>query len=223
MAPERDTPLFSGWDLAALAGLLGLAGWYERLRPLLPDPVPVHFDALGRANGWAPKSELPWLLFGVPLLAWAVLLGVDAASRWVPREARGPGFSAKPLRGLLVLGLFLLMGACLAVPFQGPPAMFAGLGALAVCAGAGVALLLRDSLRALDEFRARPEDPRRQDVSGHYRLGLFYVNPEDPRLWVEKRMGFGWTLNFARPAAILVMLLLLAPLFIALGLAQGRR
>jgi uncharacterized membrane protein len=25
------------------------------------------------------------------------------------------------------------------------------------------------------------------------------VNPEDPALLVEKRFGFGWTLNFANP------------------------
>jgi len=31
--------------------------------------------------------------------------------------------------------------------------------------------------------------------------GLFYINPNDKRLWVEKRFGYGWTLNFARPIA----------------------
>ncbi len=36
---------------------------------------------------------------------------------------------------------------------------------------------------------------------GHWVAGVFYYNPQDPSLWVEKRYGFGWTLNFARPAS----------------------
>lgn len=32
-------------------------------------------------------------------------------------------------------------------------------------------------------------------------LGMFYFNPDDPALWVEKRFGVGYTVNFARPTA----------------------
>ncbi len=32
-------------------------------------------------------------------------------------------------------------------------------------------------------------------------LGMLYFNPEDPALWVEKRFGVGYTVNFARPTA----------------------
>ncbi len=47
--------------------------------------------------------------------------------------------------------------------------------------------------------------------------GTFYYNPDDPAIWVEKRMGIGWTTNMARPAAwvILGAFLLLALLFFA--------
>ena len=33
-----------------------------------------------------------------------------------------------------------------------------------------------------------------------YRLGLFYLNRDDPAVVVPKRFGVGWTLNLARPA-----------------------
>jgi hypothetical protein len=46
----------------------------------------------------------------------------------------------------------------------------------------------------------------------HWKAGLFYVNPDDPAIFVEKRFGFGWTLNFGRPVAwALLLLLLLVP------------
>lgn len=38
----------------------------------------------------------------------------------------------------------------------------------------------------------------------YWKLGFVYYNPNDPALFVEKRMGIGWTVNFARPAAWMV-------------------
>lgn len=39
----------------------------------------------------------------------------------------------------------------------------------------------------------------------HYKFGSIYYNPNDPSLFVEKRVGLGMTLNFARPAAKVMM------------------
>ncbi|SLM85082.1 MULTISPECIES: DUF5808 domain-containing protein [Vagococcus] len=36
------------------------------------------------------------------------------------------------------------------------------------------------------------------DEDSHWKWGLVYFNPEDPSVWVEKRMGIGITTNFAR-------------------------
>jgi uncharacterized membrane protein len=38
----------------------------------------------------------------------------------------------------------------------------------------------------------------------HWR-GVFYYNPDDSSLWVGKRFGIGWTLNFAHRASWLVL------------------
>ena len=54
---------------------------------------------------------------------------------------------------------------------------------------------------------------RNRDSSGHWKWGMFYHNPEDSKLWVEKLHGWGWTLNMARPTAwVILAALLLAPL-----------
>ncbi len=52
----------------------------------------------------------------------------------------------------------------------------------------------------------------------HWVAGVFYYNPGDPALWVEKRFGIGWTLNFARPASWFMLggILLVALAVIAL-------
>ncbi|HEY7974240.1 MAG: DUF5808 domain-containing protein [Ktedonobacterales bacterium] len=50
--------------------------------------------------------------------------------------------------------------------------------------------------------------------SRNWYLGVFYYNPDDPAVFVPKRLGLGWTINFAHPggkvmAAVIVALILL--------------
>ena len=53
-----------------------------------------------------------------------------------------------------------------------------------------------------------------------YRTGVYY-NPADPRLWLPRRNpALGWTVNFAHPWAIpVVVLLVVVPLVVAIGSA----
>ena len=192
---------FSRWDVAALAGLAALVCLYGALLPGLPDPMPVHFDAAGRANGWAPKAQLPWVVFGPPVFLWLVLFLIGGVGALLPAQPGRPRpVGIGPLRGLLGLGMCLLMAGCLLVPGHGRSALFAGLLALGLCMAIGTVLLVRDIWQALAGL----------PPSRHYRGGMFYVNPDDPRLWVEKRFGIGWTLNYARPAAIWLTVLMVA-------------
>ena len=56
-------------------------------------------------------------------------------------------------------------------------------------------------------------DPFSHD-QGHWVAGIFYVDHENPRLLVPKRLGEGWTFNFAHPIAWV----LTAGLFALIGL-----
>jgi len=42
------------------------------------------------------------------------------------------------------------------------------------------------------------------DDDRHWKLGVFYFNPADPALFLEKRFGVGWTINMGRPLAWLI-------------------
>jgi uncharacterized membrane protein len=47
----------------------------------------------------------------------------------------------------------------------------------------------------------------------YWKLGIFYFNRDDSAVLVEKRFGLGYTFNFARPAAwVIVLLILMGPL-----------
>ncbi len=54
-----------------------------------------------------------------------------------------------------------------------------------------------------------------RDDERYWPGGIFYNNPDDPALFVPKRFGLGWTLNFGHPQSklFLIGLLLLLLLF----------
>ena len=60
-----------------------------------------------------------------------------------------------------------------------------------------------------------------RDDDRYWSAGFLYTNPDDPALFVPKRYGLGWTLNFGHPQAkllliVLLLLVLLPPLVVAL-------
>ncbi|MFS0674633.1 DUF1648 domain-containing protein [Ornithinibacillus sp. 179-J 7C1 HS] len=48
-----------------------------------------------------------------------------------------------------------------------------------------------------------------RDDDKHWKLGIFYFNPSDPALFLEKRFGVGWTINLARPIAWIIFLVII--------------
>ena len=50
----------------------------------------------------------------------------------------------------------------------------------------------------------------RQFVAEHWRFGQLYRNPGDPALFVPTRDGSGWTINFGRPLAAALIVLIVA-------------
>ncbi|MGZ3640441.1 MAG: DUF5808 domain-containing protein [Ktedonobacterales bacterium] len=79
--------------------------------------------------------------------------------------------------------------------------------------------------------RTSARTPAARQVTGtvfrdddRYWHGVFYINPDDPDLFVPKRYGLGWTINFGHPKSRLVLLalllLVLLPLLVT-GLTGG--
>jgi uncharacterized membrane protein len=56
-----------------------------------------------------------------------------------------------------------------------------------------------------------------RDDDRYWNGGFFYNNPDDPAVFVPKRYGLGWTLNFGHPMGKLVLIgTLLLPLVLAI-------
>jgi uncharacterized membrane protein len=44
------------------------------------------------------------------------------------------------------------------------------------------------------------------DDDQYWKYGVFYVNRNDPALFLEKRAGIGWTLNFGHPLSWVIII-----------------
>lgn len=161
--------------------------------------MPVHWDAAGRPNGFFPRTPLalafPFLLLGGILL---LLDGIVAGG-----ARTGPPAMTEGVRRLLAPIRWM-------VALTATPAAFAPLWGptpVLVAAGAMVVVVVIQIARA----------PRMAPPSTAGWGGLLYVNAADPRLVVPKRSGLGWTFNFARPLAwVLLAVLMLGPLLVVL-------
>jgi uncharacterized membrane protein len=195
--------------MLAAAGFFMLAIYYRWILPRLPDSVPTHFDVRGRVNGWTDKAHLPWLIFGIPLFLWLLFWVIGWIGSTIEKDsAKASASAAQPLRGFLGLGLSLLMVGCLDASMRGVGSIHLGAAAFFCCLILGIIFMALE----LKRFLAG------QPAAEHYRWGLFYVNPDDSRLWVEKRLGVGWTLNYAHSGAWWLTALLLLPVVAGLVL-----
>ncbi|HEY6285864.1 MAG TPA: DUF5808 domain-containing protein [Ktedonobacteraceae bacterium] len=64
----------------------------------------------------------------------------------------------------------------------------------------------RSQRKASTSADRQPTSTVFRDDDRYWYGGFFYSNPDDPALFVEKRYGLGWTLNFGHPQAKLVLI-----------------
>lgn len=218
--------------LLPLVPLAVAAGTLYTRWPSLPERFPIHWGANGRPDGWAPRAPgtvLAPLLFGAVLTALFLLVSL------LPRSGRGgdtPGMAARRQAVLQISRrcslaaawmVSLLLSAVALIPVLslalGPGGTLAVI--LTVAFG-GILVLLGIVLAGLARL---PRPPHAAGAACDERWkGGFYVDPDDPSIWVEKRFGIGYTLNLGRPAGrlLLVALLLLPLLLVGLTILYAR-
>jgi uncharacterized membrane protein len=175
--------------------------------PNLPARIPIHFD-LGGVADRTVRTTVPAAFAPVLIQAGVTAVLIATAVLMV----RAPQATRRGRR--LVVGAVLTLATCLDLAgfllatqiwrAGGTLSNGAGAGALALVL-AGVVIVVAAAIRANTAGRG----PHEVDLD-HYQ-GIFYVNRDDPKLFVPKRFGVGWTLNFGRPAAwVITGILLLA-------------
>lgn len=207
-----------GWYLASVAAIIAALGFIWLNWHAVPDPMPTHFDASGTADGFSAKS-FPAAIAHVglgPAITTAVCAGAGGLLVGIAGQTKN-GLQDKPERSINrlrlltqlmqpMLGKFsfalvvVLVVSITAGLFEFP---VVGTGAVSVwlligaIIAVGVGIVVRSAriMQELDE-RYPPDDPRDK-----LKYGIFYHNPDNPKVWVELEAGMNFTLNFAHRSA----------------------
>jgi hypothetical protein len=214
--------------IGPLALLLGATLVLSQHADRLPERWPVDRDAAGVPARWVART---WKHTYGPLVLGAIAAAFQIAMAHVILQyspsGRVPGTEAwtrrfrRAVLGLLIGGAWFA-AALMAAAAIGPlvtgrpgPGAFGSIVPLALLVWllplvVRIVWLTRDRSSGTD---GTPDD--------RWKLGLFYVNPDDPAVMVEKRFGVGYTVNFGSRAllwllaagvlAFLAMLLVIAP------------
>jgi len=243
LAPH-EVRLPGGWivQIGPFAVLATVAAWLQLHWHEIPGRFPIHWGMDGRPNGWATRS-FAGVFF--PLLTGAflcALLGFLAYAilRWsrVIRMGGAAGKSEQHFRRTVVsilvateYFLALVFGwtgmLALSSARTGPPGVVPiltlSLGFTVVItgllfhAGQGGSRLAG----ATASGTMVPVGDRTADQ--YWKLGIFYVNRDDPALIVEKRFGIGYTLNFGHTGGWLVIVALLSIAVLIIVLAPSHQ
>ncbi len=190
------------WAAATLVlGVLALVVGAVRF-DALPDPYPTHFAPGGAADAFGAKS--------IGNVFLPVVVGLLSAAAIFAVAVVATGKAPRVIRPLAALGCavgggisLMSLAQYLAVDAVAPAWAFWGFLAVTVAATAWVVLA---AVRTEQEA-----GPRSEEEGRHWKWGLVYVNPQDPDVFVPKRVGAGVTVNFGRPMGWVVMTLILLP------------
>lgn len=197
----------------------------------LPARVPVHWGLNGAPDRWADRTAA--VVYGA-LVADALLCGVLLATCYglfyATRRIAVTGPAARHearFRHIIILMLIALQyliilpglwfalyplramaGLSLLFPISMAVAVLAVLGIL-IHMGQGGSRLRAPAGQAAEE-PAVPIGDRTPDAC--WKWGIFYFNPDDPAILVEKRFGIGYTINFGNRWSWVILAALLIPL-----------
>lgn len=175
----------------------------------LPVRLPIHWGFNGHPNGWAARS--PWTVFG-PLAGGATVVALltytgVGASRYSPGFAGRKTVLGAALQGLRAVAWLISMlfsaAACLPLAKDSTAWVYFVVAGSVVASLLLLAFLVDRSLRLPKEALTAA---RRTTDDRFWTAGLIYRNPDDPALWVPKRTGLGYTLNFGQPVAWMVLI-----------------
>ena len=181
----------------------------------LPMRFPVHWGADGLPNRWASRE--PITVFA-PLLIGAGMNLLMLGLAWLfSRLARNTVMRRITVRLLEVLlyplTFTFIVVALLPLGFAIPIWLVPGI--MLACV-AGLMYWGYRQIAAPAVVDAVP-DPQ---SDAYWKAGMFYYNPNDPAIFVAKRVGIGYTMNFASKWAWIVLALTVAIIVGSITLAR---
>ncbi|HLW01918.1 MAG TPA: DUF5808 domain-containing protein [Ktedonobacterales bacterium] len=231
--PGMLTPLW--WEVLPLSVIALTVLLLAQRYPTASTVIPVHF-VMGQADRFTTKSI--WTFFspvGGQLVLWLILtfLGISLSRSRVAPSTGAAGEAYRQMRARLIFAfktgsVIILSLTILLTTGQNSSGAMAGLTA-ALMLGWDIVIIALGLLLALRYGQSGWRQQRRAGAwlsprgdatpDNAWIGGVFYYNPDDPALFVDKRSGIGQSLNWGHPQARLILLGLLLVILVPLLLS----
>lgn len=181
---------------------------------LIPEQIAMNYDLMGNPTNFKEKS---FFTVFMPTITQLLMIGLFIFINNIISKAKQQIDPADPensarrneifrrkwsafiiVTGIIMIILFSVMQVSFFIPIE-PRLLFA------ITMGSTLLIILgafylsftmgQGGSRIRTSFNKKGEEIDR-DNDEHWKLGQFYYNPEDPAVFIEKRFGIGWTLNF---------------------------
>ncbi len=201
--------------------ILASAALYLRVNwDRIPARFPIHWDFTGHPNGWSHRSAGG--VYGPLLLGALVVLFIEALGLLTYRGARRGTPRSTTLVIMISVSYMIALVFSMAglSPFWAPQAWLVS-GVI----GGGLVAIVVVVARAYS--RPEPEGaPMEATPEQCWRGGIFYYNPDDPALFVEKRVGVGYDFNYGNRLTWVILgailLFIAGTIFLAPKLIGGK-
>jgi len=196
--------------IAPLLTMAAVLFWTYSNWQQIPDPYPIHWGFDGQPDLWVERT--PMHVYGVlgllgGLAALLAFFGYGFLF-WARRNvgAQHTRYSFPAIWIALFLGAEYFVAASATLPL-GLDIRPLELIVLAILAASSLYLIVIGPVGG--QAARRPDDQTPDDA---WKFGIFYFNPQDAALFVEKRFGLGWTVNFGQTRAWILIAMAVAPL-----------
>ena len=220
---EAPAPPSLAWNVVYVPIVLITLALGLALYPSTPDLVPTHIDFAGNVNQWTPKGPA---LIAFPLLVEVFMAACFIFSHWMTIRSKKDVDPARPAISAYAYGAFA-RAECILLLVSG--------SVLTAVLGIVMILMMTETLSMLVTMvliivatlvfvgamiafsvvygQSGSRLVKRLEENGgiiadndeHWKAGIFYWNKDDASLILPKRFGVGWTMNWARPAAWLIV------------------
>jgi len=231
---HRRATTYSNWwflvHLAVVAVIALLAAmYYDRF----PDQIATHYDFQGNPDRVQDKSF--WSVFMLSFVQlflvavfWITNMVIRKSKQQIsfeaPEQSREQNIRFRRIWSLFLIIMGLLMVLVMALIQFSPIIAADNSSIIAIATILPLALVIGTLVLSfitgqggnrLKLSKGTPVKINRQmmDNDKYWKFGAIYYNPNDPAIFVEKRVGIGWTVNAARP---LGKAILIAPLIIVI-------
>ena len=192
---DRGESLSLRLDLPPFLAMAAVAIYLRLIWNQIPQHFPARWSLQGEPVEWATRT---WLgVYGNLLIGLAINVFSLALAWLIARLSRKTMMRYVTVRSMemLLYPLTLMFIALSFLPLLPKPMWIISCGIAVIWLG--IAGVLYWSYRKLHTVSAAEDAVPEPQSDSYWKAGMFYYNPDDPAIFVSKRVGVGYSLNFA--------------------------